>query len=99
MQPTAGRAVGEQTESFWSLLKQPAKLARYMADARHRDWLNLVMEFTSCQAQEGLAALLQSRIRKNASKIGAYLSQACRVRPAACGLRLAPCALRPAPCA
>lgn len=71
LQVSAGRAIGEQSESMWSMLNDPLKPARFMADARYRDTINIVLELRSILWQDRLAQLLESRIKKNTEKLGA----------------------------
>ena len=66
----AGRRIGEQSESVWSIIKAFAKRARYMTYRNWWDGYNFFFEFLTAVRQRDMAQTLQRKLKNIEVKIG-----------------------------
>ena len=69
-QTGVGRRVGEQTESWWSLVKSFAKKARYMAPRNWWDGFNRLYKLLSTQKQRDFPQMMKKKILRVEQKRG-----------------------------
>ena len=71
-QAGVGRRVGEQTESWWSLVKSFAKKARYMSPRNWWDGFNRLYTLLSSHKQYGFPRMMEKKILRIEQKLGQF---------------------------
>ncbi|KAG7672377.1 hypothetical protein NADE_001807 [Nannochloris sp. 'desiccata'] len=67
-QEGTGRRVGEQTESWWAIIKAWCKRARYMSPRQWWDGLNRMYLLLTRQKQQGFPLMLEKKLDRNKKK-------------------------------